>query len=167
MKSTYKTIAVIGAGAMGRGIAQIAAQSGSTVNLFDVQPDASRKAQAELNNQWDKLVVKNRLDSAAADGHKSRVFCANTLAELADCDLVVEAIVERLEAKQALFTELETIVSNQAVLTTNTSSLSVTAIAAKLKHPQRFAGYHFFNPVPLMKVIEVIAGLKTDRKSVV
>ena len=162
MKSTYKTIAVIGAGAMGRGIAQIAAQSGSTVKLFDVQPDASREAQAELNNQWDKLVIKNRLDSAAADGHKSRVFCANTLAELADCDLVVEAIVERLEAKQALFTELETIVSNQAVLTTNTSSLSVTAIAAKLKHPQRFAGYHFFNPVPLMKVIEVIAGLKTD-----
>ena len=147
---------------MGRGIAQIAAQAGSTVKLFDVQPDASTKAKAELAAQWDKLVVKNRLDTATADGHKNRVLTVATLAELADCDLVVEAVVERLDVKQALFAELENVVSQQAVLVTNTSSLSVTAIAAKLKNPQRFAGYHFFNPVPLMKVVEVIAGLKTD-----
>ena len=147
---------------MGRGIAQIAAQAGSTVKLFDVQPDASHKAQIELSAQWDKLVAKNRLDTATADGHKSRVSAVNTLAELADCDLVIEAIVERLDVKQALFAEIENIVSTAAVLVSNTSSLSVTAIAAKLKSPQRFAGYHFFNPVPLMKVVEVIAGLKTD-----
>ena len=125
-------------------------------------PDASLKAKAELATQWDKLVAKNRLASATADGHKNRIVTVGTLSELADCDLVIEAVIERLDVKQALFAELEEIVSKQAVLVTNTSSLSVTAIAAKLRNPQRFAGYHFFNPVPLMKVVEVIAGLKTD-----
>lgn len=162
MKPIYTKIAVVGSGAMGRGIAQIAAQSGSTVKLFDVQPHASDKAKAELAAQWDKLVGKNRLDAAAAAGHKNRVLAVSSLAELADCELVIEAVVERLDVKQALFAELEAIVSPRTVLATNTSSLSVTAIAAKLKTPQRFAGYHFFNPVPLMKVVEVIAGLRTD-----
>ena len=147
---------------MGRGIAQIAAQAGSTVKLFDVQPDASQKAKAELAVQWDKLVAKNKLDTPTTDAYKNRVLTVDKLAELADCDLVVEAVVERLDVKQTLFAELENVVSTVAVLVTNTSSLSVTAIAAKLKNPQRFAGYHFFNPVPLMKVVEVIAGLKTD-----
>ena len=147
---------------MGRGIAQISAQAGSTVKLFDLQPEASLKAKAELSVQWDKLVAKNRLDADKADLQKNRVLAVGALAELADCDLVIEAVVERLDIKQTLFTELETIVLPTAVLVTNTSSLSVTAIASRLKNPQRFAGYHFFNPVPLMKVVEVIAGLKTD-----
>ena len=146
---------------MGRGIAQIAAQAGSSVKLFDLQPGVALKAQAELSSQWDKLVAKNRIEAVVAEGHKSRVLALDTLAGLADCDLVVEAVVERLDVKQSLFAELEAIVSPQAVLVSNTSSLSVTAIAAKLKHPSRFAGYHFFNPVPLMKVVEVIAGIKT------
>lgn len=162
MKPIYQSVGIVGTGAMGRGIAQIAAQAGSTVKLFDLQPDASQKAKAELATQWDKLVAKNRLDTATADAHKNRVLCVKTLAEMADCDLVVEAVVERLDVKQALFVELESVVSAKAVLVSNTSSLSITAIAAKLKAPQRFAGYHFFNPVPLMKVVEVIAGLKTD-----
>ena len=146
---------------MGRGIAQIAAQAGSVVKLFDVQQQASEKARLELSSQWDKLVAKNRLDTVTAADHKSRVAVASRLSDLADCDLVVEAVVERLDIKQALFAELEAVVADTAVLVSNTSSLSVTAIAAKLKHPTRFAGYHFFNPVPLMKVVEVIAGLKT------
>ena len=158
----FSTVGIVGTGAMGRGIAQIAAQTGSIVKLFDLQPDASHKAKAELANQWDKLVAKNRLDTPTADAHKTRVLTASTLAEMADCDLVVEAVVERLDVKQTLFAELESVVSSTAILVSNTSSLSVTAIAAKLKNPQRFAGYHFFNPVPLMKVVEVIAGLKTD-----
>ena len=162
MKLIYKTVGIVGTGAMGRGIAQIAAQAGSVVKLFDMQPDASNKAKAELAVQWDKLVAKSRLDTNTADDHKTRVLTVTKLAELADCDLVVEAVVERLDVKQTLFAELENFVSPQAVLVTNTSSLSVTAIAAKLKNPQRIAGYHFFNPVPLMKVVEVIAGLKTD-----
>ncbi|MES2910102.1 MAG: 3-hydroxyacyl-CoA dehydrogenase, partial [Pseudomonadota bacterium] len=163
MKPLYKTVGVVGTGAMGRGIAQIAAQAGSTVKLFDLQADAGAKAKAALHDQWDKLVAKGRLDDSVAADHKSRVLTLATLAELADCDLIVEAVVERLDVKQSLFAELEGLVSPQAVLATNTSSLSVTAIAAKLKHPGRFAGYHFFNPVPLMKVVEVIAGLKTSQ----
>ena len=162
MKPVYQIVGIVGTGAMGRGIAQIAAQAGSTVKLFDVQPDASQKAKAELAVQWDKLVAKNRLDATTTDAYKNRVLTVDKLTELADCDLVVEAVVERLDVKQILFAELENVVSTVAVLVTNTSSLSVTAIAAKLKNPQRFAGYHFFNPVPLMKVVEVIAGLKTD-----
>ncbi len=162
MKPLYKTVGVVGTGAMGRGIAQIAAQTGSIVKLFDLQAEAGAKAKAALHEQWDKLVAKNRLEPAVAEGHKSRVLTLATMAELADCDLIVEAVVERLDVKQSLFADLEALVPAEAVLVTNTSSLSVTAIAAKLKHPRRFAGYHFFNPVPLMKVVEVIAGLKTD-----
>ncbi len=162
MKPLYKTTGVVGTGAMGRGIAQIAAQTGSIVKLFDLQLDAGAKAKAALHEQWDKLVAKGRLEASVAADQKARVLTVATLAELADCDLIVEAVVERLDVKQSLFADLEALVSPQAVLATNTSSLSVTAIAAKLKHPERFAGYHFFNPVPLMKVVEVIAGLKTS-----
>jgi 3-hydroxybutyryl-CoA dehydrogenase len=147
---------------MGRGIAQIAAQAGSTVKLFDTQAGAVGKAQEALAAQWDKLHEKGRLDATLLAEHKARLVPADTLTALADCDMVVEAIVERLDVKQKLFAELEQVVGPDAVLATNTSSLSVTAIAAALKRPQRFAGYHFFNPVPLMKVVEVIAGLKTD-----
>jgi len=159
---TYKTVGIVGTGAMGRGIAQIAAQAGSQVRLMDAQPGAAEQARAALCAQWDKLVEKGRLPPEAADGHKARLHVAGALAELADCALVVEAIVERLDAKVALFAALEAVVPPQTVLASNTSSLSVTAIAAGLAHPERFAGYHFFNPVPLMKVVEVIAGLKTD-----
>ncbi len=162
MKLFFKTMGVVGTGVMGRGIAQIAAQAGSVVKLFDLQPQAADKAKAELASQWDKLVAKNRLDPALAAEQKSRVLTVDALTSLADCDLVVEAVIERLDAKQALFADLEALVSPHAVLVTNTSSLSVTAIASKLKHPGRFAGYHFFNPAPLMKVVEIIAGIKTD-----
>lgn len=147
---------------MGRGIAQIAAQAGSTVRLYDTQPEAVRRAIEDVGKQWDRLQEKGRMDAAAVAAAKSRLQPASGLEELADCDLVVEAIVERLDVKRSLFAQLEEIVRPDAVLATNTSSLSVTAIAAGLKHPQRMAGYHFFNPVPLMKVVEVIAGLKTD-----
>jgi 3-hydroxybutyryl-CoA dehydrogenase len=161
MKPLYKTVGIVGAGAMGRGIAQIAAQAGSTVKLFDVQPQAAGLAREEIFAQWDRLVAKTRLNAEQAKDCKSRVLTLETLQGLSGCDLIIEAIVERLEVKQALFLELEAVTTPDAVLVTNTSSLSVTAIASRLKHPGRFAGYHFFNPVPLMKVVEVIAGLKT------
>ncbi|MFN3569543.1 MAG: 3-hydroxyacyl-CoA dehydrogenase [Polaromonas sp.] len=162
MNALYKTVGIVGTGAMGRGIAQLAAQAGSQVKLFDTQTDAAARAQEALAVQWDKLVGKGRLEAALAADYKSRLLPVDTLQALEDCDLVVEAVVERLDVKKSLFLSLENVVSPQAVLATNTSSLSVTAIAAGLKHPGRFAGYHFFNPVPLMKVVEVIAGLKTD-----
>jgi 3-hydroxybutyryl-CoA dehydrogenase len=162
MQTRYNTVGVVGAGAMGRGIAQIAAQSGSTVRLFDTQPEAVGRALDELAGQWTRLAEKGRMDAAAVQACRERLVRADRLQDLADCDLVVEAVVERLDVKKALFAQLEGIVRADAVLATNTSSLSVTAIAAGLTQPQRFAGYHFFNPVPLMKVVEVIAGLKTD-----
>ncbi|MDB5898124.1 MAG: 3-hydroxybutyryl-CoA dehydrogenase (Beta-hydroxybutyryl-CoA dehydrogenase)-like protein [Ramlibacter sp.] len=147
---------------MGRGIAQIAAQAGSVVRIYDTQPGAAERAVQEVGAQWDRMREKGRMDEAAVQAARQRLQVASSLQDLADCDLVVEAVVERLDVKKALFAALEAIVSPQAVLATNTSSLSVTAIAAGLERPQRVAGYHFFNPVPLMKVVEVIAGLKTD-----
>ena len=147
---------------MGRGIAQIAAQAGSVVRLYDTQPASVQKAIQELGAQWDRLLEKGRMDAAAVAAAKQRLRPAASLQDLADCQVVVEAVVERLDVKRSLFAELEGIVRPDAVLATNTSSLSVTAIAAGLKRPQQVAGYHFFNPVPLMKVVEVIAGLKTD-----
>jgi 3-hydroxybutyryl-CoA dehydrogenase len=162
METRFKTVGVAGAGAMGRGIAQIAAQAGSVVRLYDTQPGAVERALQELGSQWDRLLEKGRLDAAAVQSAKERLRSAATLRDLADCDLVIEAVVERLDVKQSLFAELEAIVDADAVLASNTSSLSVTAIAAGLQRPQRVAGYHFFNPVPLMKVVEVIAGIKTD-----
>ena len=162
MKPLYAHIAVVGTGAMGRGIAQIAAQAGSTVTLYDTQAAAMAAAQQGIGAQWDKLAEKGRMDAADVAACKARLRTATSLQALAGCDLVVEAIVEKLDVKAALFAQLEDIVRPDTVLASNTSSLSITAIAAQLKRPQRVAGYHFFNPVPLMKVVEVIAGLKTD-----
>ncbi len=147
---------------MGRGIAQMAAQAGSRVILFDNQAGASERARAELFAQWDRLLEKGRLDSAQNQLYKSRLHCAEALAALAPCDLVIEAIVESLDVKAKLFAALEEVVTESAVLVSNTSSLSITAIAARMRTPNRFAGLHFFNPVPLMKVVEVVAGLRTD-----
>ena len=162
MQSFFKRAAVVGTGAMGRGIAQMAAQAGAEVWLFDAQAGAAAGAREALTKTWDTLQAKGKLDAAARDANVQRLRVAESLQDLAGCDLVVEAIVERLEVKQSVFKQLEDVVAADAVLVSNTSSLSVTAIAAALKHPARFAGYHFFNPVPLMKVVEVIAGLKTD-----
>lgn len=162
MQTFFKRAAVVGTGAMGRGIAQMAAQAGAEVWLFDAQAGAAAGARDALTKTWDTLQSKGKLDAAARDANVQRLRVAESLQDLAGCDLVVEAIVERLDVKQAVFKQLEEVIAADAVLVSNTSSLSVTAIAAALKHPQRFAGYHFFNPVPLMKVVEVIAGLKTD-----
>ncbi|NDP62209.1 3-hydroxyacyl-CoA dehydrogenase [Polaromonas sp.] len=158
----YPTVGIVGTGAMGRGIAQIAAQAGSSVRLMDAQEGAAEKARKALCNQWDRMTEKGRISAEIADGYKASIQIVDTLADLSGCNLVIEAIVERLDIKKALFAQLESIVPDHTVLASNTSSLSITAIAADLQHPGRFAGFHFFNPVPLMKVVEVIAGLKTE-----
>ena len=163
MNPLFTRVGVIGAGAMGRGIAQIAAQSGSVVQMFDMQAQACATAQSSVFAQWDKLGEKGRMTAEQIAQCKARLRCAESLQALSQCDLVIEAVVERLEVKAALFAQLEDIVSADSVLATNTSSLSVTAIAAQLKRPAQLAGYHFFNPVPLMKVVEVIAGLRTSK----
>jgi 3-hydroxybutyryl-CoA dehydrogenase len=162
MQPIFPSTGIVGTGAMGRGIAQMAAQAGSQVWLFDVQHGAAQAARDALESTWQTLVGKNRMDATTMRACLERVRLAQALTDLAPCDLVVEAVVERLDVKQRLFADLEDIVKPGAVLATNTSSLSVTAIAAALKRPAQLAGYHFFNPVPLMRVVEVIAGLKTS-----
>lgn len=162
MSPTFQTVGIVGTGAMGRGIAQMAAQAGAAVRLFDLQPGAADAAKLALSETWQKLVDKNKLDAAQRSAMLDRVGCVADMSALSSCDLVVEAIVERLDVKQKLFSDLEAILPETAVLATNTSSLSVTAIGAALKRPGRLAGFHFFNPVPLMRVVEVIAGLKTQ-----
>jgi 3-hydroxybutyryl-CoA dehydrogenase len=163
MTLAFSKVAIIGAGAMGRGIAQIATQAGSQVWLYDAQAEAIAKARNAVFQQWDKLQEKGRLSPETVADYKIRLLSAASMQDLAECELVVEAIVEKIDIKKSLFTELEQVLAPTAVLVTNTSSLSVTAIAAALQRPSQFAGYHFFNPVPLMKVVEVIAGLKTDQ----
>ncbi|HLU01014.1 MAG TPA: 3-hydroxyacyl-CoA dehydrogenase [Burkholderiaceae bacterium] len=159
---TINTIGVAGAGAMGRGIAQIAAQAGLTVRLFDLNAQAVADARGSLEKVWNRLVEKQRMSSEDVAAALGRVVPCNSLDEMADVDLVVEAVVERLDVKADLFGKLEGIVSADCILASNTSSLSITAIAAACSKPERVVGYHFFNPVPLMKVVEVIDGLRSD-----
>jgi 3-hydroxybutyryl-CoA dehydrogenase len=157
-----QTVGVAGAGAMGRGIAQIAAQAGLRVKLFDTNPSALNSARDALTNTWNMLASKGKMTAEQAHEALGKLYLIDDIENLSDCDLVIEAIIERLEIKQPFFKQLETIVSPECILVSNTSSLSVTAIAAVCERPERVAGYHFFNPVPLMKVVEVIDGLRTD-----
>lgn len=160
--SKDRLVAVIGSGAMGAGIAQVAAVAGYTVKLYDTRPEAVAKAISDIALVFNKLVAKERMSAVAAAAAIARLRAAVTLDEVAGAGLVVEAIVENLDAKRGLFAELEAIVGDDCVLATNTSSISVTAIAAKLRKPERLVGMHFFNPVPLMALVEVISGLATD-----
>ena len=149
-------LGVVGAGWMGRGIAQLAAQAGLSVRLYDSRPEGALAACQALVDTFNGLVRKGRMETAARDTALGRLSVAGELAELASCQVVIEAIIEDLDAKRALFQQLEAIVAANCVLATNTSSLSVTAIAAGCSHPERVAGMHFFSPVPLMKVVEII-----------
>ena len=155
------TIGVVGAGAMGAGIAQVAAQAGHAVRLFDMLPGAADKAIAGMSRALLRLAEKGKLSAADAAAIPDRVRPAPSLADMAGCGLVIEAIVERLEAKRTLFGELEGIVAPDCILASNTSSLSITAIAAGMQAPARFVGMHFFNPAPLMALVEVVTGLAT------
>lgn len=155
-------VAVIGAGTMGSGIAQLAAQAGHPVRLYDTRAEAVAKALTALEKTFAKLVEKGKLNAEDVQRTLSRISPCNDLGSLKDSDLVIEAIVEDLGVKRKLFSELESIVSKQCVLATNTSSLSVTAIASSCSAPQRVIGLHFFNPAPLLPLVEVVPGLASD-----
>ena len=161
MKAIH-TVGVAGAGAMGRGIAQIAAQAGLRVKLFDTNPAALNSARDALTNTWTMLASKGKMTDEQVHEALGKLYLIDEIKDLSDCDLVIEAIIERLDIKQPFFKQLESVVSPDCILVSNTSSLSITAIAAVCARPERVAGYHFFNPVPLMKVVEVIDGLRTD-----
>ena len=160
--STDAVIAVVGTGAMGAGIAQIAAAAGHPVMLLDNRSGAAELAIEGIRAQFAKMADKGKLTAAAAHAAGARLLPVAQLADLADCALVVEAIVENLEAKQTLYADLEAIVGPDCIFGTNTSSISVTAIGAALKRPERLAGLHFFNPAPLMALVEIVSGLATD-----
>ncbi|HEV3007755.1 MAG TPA: 3-hydroxyacyl-CoA dehydrogenase [Burkholderiales bacterium] len=153
---------VAGAGTMGRGIAQVLAQCGARTLVFDAQPGAARKAKDTIAQALGKLAEKGRLGAADVERTLQRLEITDSLEGLAPCHVVVEAIVEDLAAKRELFASLERTVKSDCILASNTSSLSVTAMAAACKRPGRVAGYHFFNPVPVMKVVEVVDGVLTE-----
>ena len=155
-------VLVVGAGIMGAGIAQVAAQAGHTVRLFDAREGAAAAACARLATTLDGLAAKGKLDPAEATAIAARIGAVTRLEDAAGAELVVEAIVENADAKRSLFRHLESIVGERCVLASNTSSISITALANGLKLPGRFVGMHFFNPVPLMKLVEVVSGLQTD-----
>ena len=157
-----QTIGVVGAGAMGAGIAQVAAQAGCAVVLTDSSSAALERSEAQLKKIVARLIEKGRMTTEEGDNLCSRIQRSTRFSDLAKCDLVIEAIVENLEVKQSVFREVEAVVRPDAVLASNTSSLSITGIAAALERPERFIGLHFFNPAPLMPLVEVIPALQTQ-----
>lgn len=162
--SSSTPIAVIGAGAMGAGIAQVAASAGHPVKLLDNRPGAAAQAVQGIVAQLNRLAEKGKLTAQAAQDTSARLSAAAQLSDLADCGLVIEAIVEDLQAKRKLFLDLEATVSKDCILASNTSSISITAIGAVLARPGRLAGLHFFNPAPLMALVEIVSGLGTERE---
>lgn len=157
----HQTVGIIGAGTMGAGIAQVAAAAGHQVLLLDARPGAAQQAIANIKEATDKLVAKGRLERGQAEALVARIQAVDLLSELRDAALVVEVILEDLKAKQVLMRELEDVVGRSAILASNTSSISITAIANGMRHPERVVGMHFFNPVPLMKLVEVVSGADT------
>ncbi|MFC8090593.1 3-hydroxyacyl-CoA dehydrogenase [Streptomyces sp. NPDC057301] len=155
-------VAVVGTGTMGQGIAQVALVAGHPVRLYDAAPGRAQDAADAIGARLDRLVEKDRLTGADRDAARARLLPAESLTELADCALVIEAVLERLDVKQELFRELEGVVGEDCLLATNTSSLSVTAIGGALDNPGRFVGLHFFNPAPLLPLVEVVSGFATD-----
>ena len=157
-----KTVGVIGAGQMGSGIAQVCAQSGYEVKLFDQSPEAVSAALGKIAKGLGRLVEKEALTQAQADEAIKNLSSVAALDELGECDLVIEAATEREEVKKAIFQALCIHLKPEALLASNTSSISITRLAAVTDRPGKFIGLHFMNPVPIMKLVEIIRGIATD-----
>ncbi|WEL25704.1 3-hydroxyacyl-CoA dehydrogenase family protein [Haloferax volcanii] len=156
------TVGVVGAGTMGNGIAQVAAMAGYDVVMRDLEPEYVERGLSAIDDSLSRFVSKEKLTADEADAAKARVAGTTELADLGDCDLVVEAAVENMDVKRDIFADLDDIVPEGAVLATNTSTLSITTIAAATERPELVVGLHFMNPVPIMKGVEVVRGEKTD-----
>ena len=157
-------IAIIGSGTMGSGIAQVAATAGCEVKVFDTNQEALNKSKANLENVFSKLVEKEKITNDEKLRIIGNISFASSLSELSHSDLVIEAIIENLEVKRKLFSDLENYVSPETILATNTSSLSITSIAASCQKPERVIGIHFFNPAPLMQLVEIIPAIQTSNE---
>lgn len=162
MLTEKSIIGVIGSGAMGIGIAQVAATSGHKIFIYDNNLAAVQRAETNLTSGLEKLVEKQKISDEKRNSILSNISFASELSKLSECDFVIEAIVENLEVKKALFTELEKITSSECILASNTSSLSITSIAAACANPSRVIGIHFFNPATLMPLVEIIPGIATN-----
>ena len=160
--SKNSIIGVIGAGTMGAGIAQVAATAGHSTILLDTNHTVLKKAEESLKATFVKLVEKGKFTTEQVSEIINRIKFSSALMDFGKCDLIIEAIVEDLAVKQSVFAEIESIVSDDCIIASNTSSLSITSIAAACKHPQRIIGIHFFNPAPLMPLVEVIPSITTD-----
>jgi 3-hydroxybutyryl-CoA dehydrogenase len=160
------TIGILGSGAMGSGIAQVAAIAGHEVLVFDTNREALKRASEKLQKILNRLVEKGRLTPQESKAIFGRILMVNSMESFSEAGLVIEAIVENLKVKKTVFSQLEKIVSEDCILATNTSSLSVASIAAACKKPSRVVGIHFFNPAPLMKLVEVIPAIQTDEEVV-
>jgi 3-hydroxybutyryl-CoA dehydrogenase len=155
-------VGIIGSGTMGSGIAQVAATAGCQVNLFDVNQTILEKSKESLEKILIRLIEKGRIDTSEKNRIQSNISYVNSLKELSNSDLIIEAIIENLEIKKKVFSELETLVNDDCIIASNTSSLSIASIAASLKNPKRCVGIHFFNPAPLMRLVEVIPAIQTS-----
>ncbi|MCB0397801.1 MAG: NAD(P)-binding domain-containing protein [Flavobacteriales bacterium] len=155
-------IGVVGSGAMGSGIAQVAATQGHQVMVVDKQPEILENAKVKLNAVLNRLVEKGKISSDEAAEIEGRITWVTNIDELESCGFVIEAVVEDLNVKQAIFKQLDVIVAPGAILASNTSSLSITSIAASCEKPERVIGVHFFNPAPLMPLVEIIPAVQTD-----
>ncbi|WP_299366473.1 3-hydroxyacyl-CoA dehydrogenase NAD-binding domain-containing protein [Winogradskyella sp.] len=163
-QSKVLNVGIIGSGTMGSGIAQVAATAGCKVKLYDTNQAALEKAQTALERILNRLIEKGRIDASEKQRIQSNISYVDSLKDLSDSNLTIEAIVENLDIKQKVFAELETYVSEECVIASNTSSLSIASIASSLKKPERCIGIHFFNPAPLMKLVEVIPAIQTSKE---
>lgn len=154
-------VAVLGAGAMGTGIGQVAVQNGCHVVYYDSFPGATDRGKASIEKIFNRLVEKGKISSGQKAEMLSRMRWSAAIEAVSGADLVIEAVIEDLEVKKALFAAVEPLISKEAWLCTNTSSLSIAALSSGLAHPERFGGLHFFNPAPLMPLVEVVPGIKT------
>ena len=160
-----KKVGIIGGGTMGSGIAQVAATAGCSVKLYDTKTEALEKAKADLEKIMDRLVEKGKINSEEKQRIQNNIKYVNSLKELKDSDLTIEAIVENLDIKKNVFSTLEKFVSDDCIIASNTSSLSIASIASSLQKPERCIGIHFFNPAPLMKLVEVIPAVQTSEET--
>ncbi|HEV8579739.1 MAG TPA: 3-hydroxybutyryl-CoA dehydrogenase [Thermoanaerobaculia bacterium] len=162
---SIRTIGIVGAGTMGHGIAQVAAQSGYEVVLVDAIPDALARGTSQIGKGLERLVSKGKLSAEDRDRALGRISTGGDLSALAGADLIVEAVVEKLEVKQQVLAELDRACPPQAILASNTSSISITRLAAATSRPEKVIGMHFMNPVPVMQLVEVIRGLATSQET--
>ncbi len=159
-------VGVVGSGTMGAGIAQLIIQNGYTAIIYDINLETVERAKSAIESRLDRLVEKKRASADEVNKMKERLQTTADLSEFYDCQLVIEAAPENMEIKRTIFRRLEEVCSDEAILATNTSSLSITEISGQIQTPKRVAGFHFFNPAPVMPLVEVIKGLKTAPETV-